>query len=56
MSLAVHHNSEIGKFAAAAVALVVFVVVAMTWLPEMLAPQGGPGAPDTGQFPVRLVR
>jgi hypothetical protein len=41
MPLAVHHNSEIAKVVMATICVVVFVVVALTWLPEMVAPQGG---------------
>jgi len=54
MSMAVHHNSEIGKLALAVAGIVAFIVVALTWVPELMAPQGGPGASDVGQT-VRII-
>jgi hypothetical protein len=47
--LAVHDNSEIGKVLIGIVAFAAFVVVALTWVPEWIAPQGEQGAPDVGR-------
>ena len=55
MTLAVHHNSEMGKVVLAMVGIIAFIVVALTWVPELIAPQGGPGASDVGQT-VRMIR
>jgi hypothetical protein len=55
MTLAVHHNSEMGKVVLAMVGIIAFIVVALTWVPELMAPQGGPGASDVGQT-VRMIR
>ena len=49
MSLAVHHNSELGKLAVGVAAIAAFIIIALTWVPDMMAPQGGPGASDVGQ-------
>ena len=38
MPLAVHHNSEITKVFLAMLGIVVFVVIALTWVPELIAP------------------
>ena len=56
MSIAVHHNSEIAKVFLVAVALAAFVVVALTWIPELIAPSGDRevGAPDVGRT-VRMI-
>lgn len=50
-----HSSSEIGRTVAVIVAIVAFVVVALTWLPELMSPQGGPGAPDTGKT-VKMIQ
>ncbi len=55
MTLAVHHNSEIGKLVLAMVAIVAFVVIALTWVPELIAPQGETGASDVGRT-VRMIK
>jgi hypothetical protein len=55
MSMAVHHNSELGKVALAIIGIVAFVMVALTWVPELMAPQGGPGGSDSGST-VRMIR
>ncbi len=55
MTLAVHHNSEIGKLLLAVVAIVAFIVIALTWVPELIAPQGETGAPDVGRT-VRMIK
>ncbi len=55
MSIAVHHNSEMGKLALAILGIVAFVVVALTWVPELAAPQGGLGGSDVGST-VRIIR
>lgn len=49
MSLAVHSNAEIGKILIGIAAFAVFVVVALTWVPDWIAPQGEQGAPDVGR-------
>ncbi|MFY9628063.1 MAG: hypothetical protein WAK03_07915 [Methylocystis sp.] len=54
MSLAVHHNSELGKLAVGVAAIAAFIIIALTWVPDMMAPQGGPGASDVGQT-VRII-
>jgi hypothetical protein len=56
MSLAVHHNSELAKVGLAAFAIAAFVVIALTWVPEMIAPAGDRevGAPDVGRT-VRMI-
>lgn len=57
MSLAVHHSSELGKVALIVIGLIVFVVVALTWIPEMIAPSGDTAqeAPSVGKT-VRMVK
>ena len=40
MPLAVHHNTEFGKAAIVAIGIVIFVVVALTWVPEWVSPSG----------------
>jgi hypothetical protein len=55
MSLAVHKSSEIGKTVLVIVGILAFVVVALTWIPEMIAPAGGPGGSDTGRT-VKMIK
>jgi hypothetical protein len=57
MTLAVHHSSELVKYALAIIGVAVFVVVALTWVPEMIAPSGenAQEAPSVGQT-VRMVK
>lgn len=55
MSLAVHSNMEIGKTIAWAAAFVAFVVVALTWVPDWIAPQGEQGAPEVGRT-VKMIK
>ncbi len=38
MPLAVHHNSEITKVFLAMLGIAIFVVIALTWVPELIAP------------------
>jgi hypothetical protein len=56
MPLAVHHSSEIGKVALAVIGIVVFVVVALTWIPELIAPQGGTESETSVGKTVRMVQ
>jgi hypothetical protein len=49
MALAVHSSSEIGKIMLWVAAFAVFVVVALTWVPDLIAPQGEQGAPEVGR-------
>lgn len=53
--LAVHNNSEIGKVILGIVAFAAFVVVALTWVPEWIAPQGEQGASDVGRT-VKMIK
>jgi hypothetical protein len=55
MSVHVHHNDEIAKTLMVVVAVVAFVVIMLTKVPEWISPQGGPGAPDVGQT-VRMFK
>jgi hypothetical protein len=55
MPMAVHHNSEAGKLVLAIIGIVAFVMIALTWVPELMAPQGGPGGSDLGNT-VRMIR
>ncbi len=57
MALAVHHNSEIGKVALMIVGFAAFIIVALTWIPEMIAPSGDSAqeAPSVGQT-VRMIQ
>ncbi|WP_202620550.1 hypothetical protein [Methylocystis heyeri] len=56
MPLAVHHNSEIGKVLMAIIGIVVFVVIALTWIPELIAPQGGTERETNMGQTVRMIR
>jgi len=56
MTLAVHHNSELGKVVLAVIALVAFVVIALTWAPEMLAPGGGTENQTSVGKTVRMIQ
>ncbi len=55
MPLAVHSNMEIGKVAAWVIAFAAFVVVALTWVPEWVAPQGEQGASEVGRT-VKMIK
>jgi hypothetical protein len=57
MPLAVHHNSELVKVALIVIGVAAFVVVALTWIPEMIAPSGESAqeAPSVGKT-VRMVQ
>lgn len=57
MPLAVHHNSELGKVALIVIGVIAFVVVALTWIPEIMAPSGESAqeASSVGQT-VRMVK
>jgi hypothetical protein len=50
-----HSGAEIGRTLAWIVAIVAFVIIALTWIPELIAPQGGSGAPDTGKT-VKMIQ
>jgi hypothetical protein len=56
MSIAVHHTSELGGLALVALVVIAFVVIALTWVPEMIAPSGDKevGASDVGRT-VRMI-
>ncbi len=56
MPLAVHHNSEISKVMLAVVGVVVFVVIALTWVPELLAPGGGTEDQTSIGKTVRMIK
>ncbi|MCX7900230.1 MAG: hypothetical protein N2444_09150 [Methylocystis sp.] len=49
MALEVHGGGEIGKTLAFVIAFVAFVVVALTWVPDWVAPQGEQGGSDVGR-------
>ncbi len=57
MPQAVDQTSEIGKVLIGVISFFVFVVVALTWVPEMIAPSGEKAqeAPSVGST-VRMVR
>lgn len=57
MPLAVHHTSELVKYALAIIGVAVFVVVALTWIPELIAPSGenAQGGSSVGET-VRMVK
>jgi hypothetical protein len=50
-----HNTMEVGRTLAWIVGIVAFVIIALTWIPELIAPQGGVGAPDTGKT-VKMVQ
>ena len=50
-----HSTSEVGRTLLWIVAFVAFVVIALTWVPELIAPQGGVGASDTGKT-VKMIQ
>lgn len=49
MAIQTHTNSEIGKTVAALIVFVAFVVIMLTKVPEWIAPDNGPGAPEVGR-------
>jgi len=55
MSTQVHNTAEIGKILLWVAGIVVFIVVALTWVPDWIAPQGGVGGSDTGQT-VKMIK
>lgn len=58
MTQAVHRSSEGLKVIMAAIGLVVFVVIALTWIPDLMPELlGGTETQNTvGQAPVRMVK
>ena len=50
-----HSSAEIGRTVAVIVGILVFVIVALTWIPELFAPQGSPGAPEVGKT-VKMIQ
>jgi len=56
MPLAVHHNSEITKVFLAKLAIAFFVVIALTWVPEMVAPGGGGEDQTSVGQTVRMIK
>jgi len=55
MAIAVHSGGELGKILMWVIAFMVFVVVALTWVPEWMAPQGEIGASDVGRT-VKMIK
>ncbi|MCC3244580.1 hypothetical protein LG047_04455 [Methylocystis sp. WRRC1] len=55
MALAVHSNAEMGKILMWVIAFAAFVVVALTWVPDWIAPQGDVGAPEVGRT-VKMIQ
>ena len=55
MALAVHSGAELGKIIMWVVAFAFFVVVALTWVPDWIAPQGEQGAPEVGRT-VKMIK
>jgi hypothetical protein len=55
MSTQVHNTAEIGKILLWVAGIVVFIVVALTWVPDWIAPQGGVGGSDTGKT-VKMIK
>jgi lipopolysaccharide export LptBFGC system permease protein LptF len=55
MALAVHSGAEISKIIMWVVAFAAFVVVALTWVPDWVAPQGEQGAPEVGRT-VKMIK
>lgn len=55
MTLQTHTSSEVGKTVAVMIALVAFVIVMLTKVPEWIAPQGGVGAPEVGKT-VKMIQ
>jgi hypothetical protein len=49
MSVQAHHNGEIAKTLMVVIAIVAFVIIMLTKVPEWMAPEGGPGAPEVGR-------
>jgi hypothetical protein len=56
MAISVHGGSELGKVALVVIGVVAFVVIALTWVPELIAPSGEKAqeAPSVGNT-VRMV-
>ena len=55
MSTQVHNTAEIGKILLWVAGIVVFIVVALTWVPDWIAPQGGVGGSDTDKT-VKMIK
>jgi lipopolysaccharide export LptBFGC system permease protein LptF len=55
MAIAVHSGAELGKIIMWVVAFAAFVVVALTWVPDWVAPQGEQGAPEVGRT-VKMIK
>ncbi len=56
MPLAVHHNSEITQVFLAMLGIAVFVVIALTWVPELIAPGGGTEDQTSFGQTVRMIK
>ncbi len=48
MAVNVHSGAEIGRTLIWVVAVVAFVVIALTWVPDWIAPQGTTGTGNRG--------
>jgi hypothetical protein len=55
MALETHTTSEMGKTVAVLIAIVAFVVIMLTKVPEWIAPQGGIGGSDVGRT-VKMIK
>jgi len=55
MALAVHSGAELGKIIMWVVAFAFFVVVALTWVPDWVAPQGEQGGSEVGRT-VKMIK
>lgn len=49
MAISVHSGEEVSKSVIWISAFAAFVVVALTWVPDWIAPQGEQGAPEVGR-------
>jgi len=56
MPLAVHHNSEITKVFLAMLGIAIFVVIALTWVPELIDPGGGTEDQTSVGQTVRMIK
>ncbi len=55
MALAVHSGAELGKIIMWGFAFAACVVVALTWVPDWVAPQGEQGALEVGRT-VKMIK
>ena len=56
MSVQVHYNNaEIDRVIIGVFAFVVFVMAALTWFPEFVAPGGGPGPAEVGDL-IKMIQ